>query len=65
VTDSVKIIVRGLPELSAGFGAFLDGLADEMRPGFVPIRRYRGLEGEPFTVDKIEQVARATGFVVR
>ena len=52
-------------QLGAGFDAFVRDLADEMRPGFVPIRRYRGLEGEPFTLDKIELTARRQGFVIR
>ncbi len=63
--DKVDVRVEGLPQLRRGFDEFVDDLADEMAPGFVPEHRYAGLEGEPFTLDKVELVATRLGFTIR
>lgn len=58
----IRIKVHGLPELRHALAAVVDDLVNELRPGFVPLARYRGQEGLPFASEKAEIVISRNGF---
>ena len=60
---SVSIRVHGLDELGDSFDAFLEQLLTELAPGFLPEAQYRGMAGEPFTLEKIDLVSVQVGLV--
>jgi len=62
MANSVTIRVHGLDDLDDAFTDFVEQLAAELAPGFVPESQYRGMAGEPFTVEKIELVSVQVGF---
>jgi hypothetical protein len=61
MTD-VQVEIVGWAELKGGLQAFIPQLLDELRPGFIPQHRYVGMGGIPFTLEKIDLVARRLGF---
>ena len=63
--DLLRFRVDGIEELGEGLETFIQQLMAELRPGFVPEARYLGEQGRPFTLEKIDLVAKQVGFVVR
>jgi hypothetical protein len=63
--QTIQVRVLGLGELDRAFDRLVDDLHAELRPGFVPQRRYHGLGGVPFAVTGTEKAARQNGFTIR
>jgi len=58
----VSFRVHGVDQVDDALADFVDQLAGELAPGFVPESRYRGQQGVPFTLEKIDLVSSRLGF---